>query len=138
MNIEDCPSFEGCSAPLCPMDTDSLPYAVFYPDEDICNKNGIKPDWVKKQRKIKKKARDRETYYTIEMLNSIKSVTSAVRGLDADGRRTEEVFISRRSKPSPTATMPLISQKVPLLTSERKTNTPSMPKRSYQPSLIDF
>jgi hypothetical protein len=49
----DCPSFEGCGAPLCPIDPD-LKVRVWYIDEPICNANaqGGKRRWIRKQRLI--------------------------------------------------------------------------------------
>lgn len=53
MKMQDCPSFEGCDAPLCPLDS-SLTSRVWYVDEPICNANaqGGKRRWIRKQRLI--------------------------------------------------------------------------------------
>ena len=31
-----CPSFERCSAPLCPLDAESVAHGIWYPDEAVC------------------------------------------------------------------------------------------------------
>ena len=98
MNIEQCASFEKCESPLCPLYEDNK-YSVWYPDEEICVSRSHKPAWVKKQRRIKKVARDRDSHYTIEMLESIGRVTPQTRGLDAEGKRSEDAFLRRRNRP---------------------------------------
>lgn len=136
MNIEDCASFEKCEAPLCPL-YEYNKESVWYPDEELCNKNGAKPDWVKKQRRIKKKVKDKDSHYTIEMLESIGRVTPQTRGLDPEGRRTEEVFLRRRSRPAATAPMAVLAQKTAYITSERKPNTQNIGKQPYQQNLFN-
>lgn len=77
MNPQDCPSWEICAAPLCPIDCHEK--AQWFPDEDICNSKTIaKPFWVKTQRKIKKlysKAIVSDEYcFTLPMLQAMKVV----------------------------------------------------------------
>ena len=50
----DCTYFDGCSAPICPMDADSVEYCAWFPDEEICRKADV-PDWVRRQKKTAKK-----------------------------------------------------------------------------------
>ena len=128
MNKEQCRLFERCEAQLCPLDTDSLPYAIFYPDEPICNRRTGKPAWVKVQRRIQKRVKDRESYYTIEMLESISQVRAGTRGLDPEGRRLEDVFLARRRKSRESSTMPVFGQKTAFLTSEKKDNPQNIGK----------
>ena len=97
--VEQCPSFNICDAPLCPL-YERKEASVWYPDEAICNKIG-KPAWVKKQKRIQNRAKDRESHYTIAMLESITAVTPSTRGLDAEGKRSQAVFIKRRSRRKP-------------------------------------
>ncbi len=73
---EGCPSFDNCSAPLCPLDKQSLEVGVWYPDEPICNKQGVKPHWVIIQRRIAKKVKDRTRYFTMKDLQGITNVRS--------------------------------------------------------------
>jgi hypothetical protein len=84
--IEECTSHLGCSASMCPLDP-PLKEVCWYPEEKICRRN-FPPDWVKIQKKIKKKTRSLNTYYTFEMLNRNCIVKGGMVGLDAD--RPEE------------------------------------------------
>lgn len=77
MTPEECPSWEGCSAPLCPLEP--LTDSQWFPDEDICHSRVItKTSWIKTQRKIQRlflKGRiDSETCFTIPALGEIKAV----------------------------------------------------------------
>lgn len=126
MNVEECPSFEKCEAPLCPLYEDNK-YSVWYPDEDICNKIG-RPAWVKIQRKIKKRVIDRDSHYTIEMIESIGRVTPKTRGLDPEGRRTEEVFLARKAKARNLTTMGMFAQNTPFNKAIKGYNPHDMPK----------
>ena len=51
----DCTYFDGCSAPICPIDAESVEYCAWFPDEEICRKIGG-PEWVLRQKKIARKA----------------------------------------------------------------------------------
>jgi len=81
-----CPSFEGCSAPLCPMD-DSCKTALWYSDEPICGSYAMRRlyKWIRVQRKIVKKLCTSRTYYTVAMLEITKRVTPKSEGIDPDG-----------------------------------------------------
>ena len=78
--IESCPSFEGCKAPLCPLD-DNLKYCIWLPGEDICVKRGS-PDWVKKQRKIDEVVgKDTSVgYFDVSRLNEVKKARHGIKG----------------------------------------------------------
>ena len=80
---EGCLNFDTCSAPLCPLDKDSLENGIWYPDEEICRKRNA-PAWVKAQRKIVKKTKDNDKYFTYEMLNRNCKIVSGIVGLDPD------------------------------------------------------
>ena len=58
----DC-KFESCSAPICPLDEQSMKKSIWYPDEDICHKR-LGLQWIKIQRRIKKKAKNKDRYFT--------------------------------------------------------------------------
>lgn len=87
MEMEDCSGFKaGCIAQLCPLDT-SVGEKVWYPDEPICQTTSIKkPDWVKTQRKIAKRAISRNTFYAIKALKKIHRVGRGITGVSPDGR----------------------------------------------------
>lgn len=80
MEIEKCPKFNTCSAPLCPLDLNVEKYCWF-PDEAICNRKYI-PRWAKNQRKIKKKAKDKNSYFVYAMLNRNCRVKKGITGLN--------------------------------------------------------
>lgn len=93
---KDCPSFEGCSAPLCPLDQ-SFPYAVFYADEPICSSLKFRPPFVKIQRRIAKRVCTPEAgYFTVKMLQSMSRVTPQTKGIDPNSRQSEEIWVSGR------------------------------------------
>jgi hypothetical protein len=91
---------EGCSAPLCPLDLESLNCGRWYPDEEICkNREFTNPTWIKNQKKIAKRARDKEKYFTIEMLNRNCAIAKGIVGLDPD--RAEEPQLKEWLKKHP-------------------------------------
>lgn len=83
-NKTECRYFDTCSAPLCPMD--NSPAGVWFPGEPICKMKQV-PDWVKRQRKIDAKNKNRGLdagCYTKRMLNRNFIVTAKTDGLDPD------------------------------------------------------
>lgn len=60
----NCP--EGCSAPIYPEDESSLKNAIWYPDEPICPKRGLNLSWLKIQKRIARKAKDKDRYFTFK------------------------------------------------------------------------
>jgi hypothetical protein len=85
MNM-DCKYFDGCSAPLCPKD-EGMAGRTWFPDEDICRLADV-PDWVKRQRKIAKKATP-GGYFTPAMLKQDCRISRGMKGIDPDGTDTE-------------------------------------------------
>ncbi|MBA7706908.1 hypothetical protein ES703_115767 [subsurface metagenome] len=83
MPKEDCPKYETCSATLCPLNNPEEESAYWYPDEEICRKHPV-PDWVKSQKKIAKKVKDRSKYFTFKMLNRNCRITKGIIGLDPE------------------------------------------------------
>ena len=85
MTIPRCPKFDTCSAPLCPMDEQSLENGLWYPDEEVCTlkKHGGLP-WIRKQRKLIKRAARVDRYFTLEMLERNCIVRGGIEGLDPD------------------------------------------------------
>lgn len=78
-----CPSYEKCKAPLCPLDNESLKNGIWYPDEDMCHARGKKPRWVINQRRVARKAKRRERYFTFQLLQNMRRVVNP-RGFDPD------------------------------------------------------
>jgi hypothetical protein len=82
LTAKDCPQFESCSSPICPMFGSS---GIWYPDEGICtSRNYSALPWIKRQRKIARKVRNKDFFFTYEMLNHNCIVTVATEGLDPD------------------------------------------------------
>jgi len=67
---KQCPSYEGCSAPICPLDPQSLELGIWLPDEPICrSKKYGTAKWIKRQRKIAEKAKNRDFFFTFKDFN---------------------------------------------------------------------
>jgi len=78
----DCPRFEGCSANICPLVNGGG--FIWYPDEEVCllsEFSGL--DWVKRQRRLKKKAVP-DYYFTLTMLQQDFIIKKGICGLDPD------------------------------------------------------
>ena len=73
-----------CDAPLCPLDRD-IKWRHWFPDEPICTAKQFRGlDWVRNQRKIKKRARDKSRYFTLEMLKRNCRIRTGIKGLSPD------------------------------------------------------
>lgn len=83
--VEGCPRFIKCSAPLCPLD-EGLDTQMWYPDEPICAREGMSVEypWLKTQKKIAKRTRREDLYYTGKMVQRNCIVASGMVGLDPD------------------------------------------------------
>jgi hypothetical protein len=75
-----CGLYEDCISPLCPLDKSSLK-DIWYPDEEICRSrtHGNLP-WIRTQRKIARA--EASGYFTLEILNSIRTIRKGITGLD--------------------------------------------------------
>lgn len=101
----DCPQYDTCSAPLCPLDLASLHGAVWYANEEVCRKShgGPAPQFIRVQRRIARlKEPETRGYFTYAMLDAVGKVTRGTTGLDVDGigdKATQERnWIGRRKK----------------------------------------
>jgi len=65
------------------LDSEHLKVGIWYPDEEICRLKKI-PDWIRRQKKIKNKAKDVDKYFTYEMLKHNCIIGKGVKGLDPD------------------------------------------------------
>jgi len=80
---EDCPSYESCSAPICPLNSPEK--YIWYPDEEVCRSTlQSNVDWIRTQKKIAKRAKDNTKYFTFQMLNLNRTIMTGVAGLDPD------------------------------------------------------
>jgi len=82
LTAKDCPQFDGCSAPICPLFGNG---GIWYPDEEICTSRSYSAlSWIKQQRKIARKVRNKDFFFTYEMLNHNCIITVATEGIDPD------------------------------------------------------
>jgi hypothetical protein len=89
VKMNECKSFEGCTAPLCPLDK-SFNLAVWYPGEPICGKRELPPDArriIRVQRKISRRAVARDLSFDVTALSTIKRVHTSIKGRDSDTAR---------------------------------------------------
>ena len=88
MTKNECRYFDDCSAPMCPID-EGLENYTWFSDEDICILKDV-PDWVKRQKKIAKKAVGwKAGYFTLTMLQRDCVIGKAIKGIDPDGTEKE-------------------------------------------------
>jgi len=81
----NCPNFDNCNAPLCPLDDTSITKGIWYPDEDICkSRNFQNLDWIRKQKAIVKAEAPHDRFFTVEMLQAIKQVRRGIEGISPD------------------------------------------------------
>lgn len=90
MKTEDCTSYVKCNASICPLDKDSLENCLWYPDEEIC-RTIFSPLWIKQQKKIKKRCKNPNTYFTYEMLKQNFVVRTGIEGLSPDKERSPQL-----------------------------------------------
>jgi len=91
MKAEYCIKYDSCNCPLCPMDEESLRNGVFYPDDEICPLQAFcHEQWIRNQRKISKKVRNKDFYFTKKMLERNCIITSATEGQDPDHDLSEK------------------------------------------------
>jgi hypothetical protein len=85
---ENCKYFDGCSAPVCPMDAGAAKTAWFA-GEDVCRLHGV-TEWVKQQRKIAKTGADETAgCFTLPMLERRYVIGKKITGIDPDGTEEE-------------------------------------------------
>jgi hypothetical protein len=85
MEAKECKRWDGCGAPICPLDKGSLVGGIWYPDEEICQLQAFcHESWIRNQKKISRKVRNRDYYFKLEMLSRNCIITAATEGLDPD------------------------------------------------------
>jgi len=81
MKVEDCPKYDTCSAPMCPLSNPEK--VIWYADEEICkNREFFDLIWIKNQKKYSKKVKDYSKYFNFKMLKQNCKVTKGIIGLD--------------------------------------------------------
>jgi len=102
MTPRDCPRFDECDAPLCPMDEDRAK-RTWFPDEPICDRGGMGTTrFVKIQKRIAKAVVLTDTFFTVPMLEAVGGVKAGIAGLDpdsnADRQHREREWIKKHSR----------------------------------------
>jgi len=86
MEAIECPYFDSCDAPICPLD-ENKENAIWYSDEAICKNleySGL--EFIITQKKIEKvnKTHSVNGYFTLKMLNQKIIVRSGIHGINED------------------------------------------------------
>ena len=80
---EACPYFEGCNAPICPVENTGKAY--WYPHEPICKHKGFKTSrLIENQKAIQKLKSAKDTYFTLDMLGMNLKIREGLKGLDGE------------------------------------------------------
>jgi hypothetical protein len=84
----NCKYFEGCSAPICPRDTEAA-QTVWFADEPVCRLHDS-TEWVKRQRKIAKTGASATAgCFTLPMLERHCVIGKKITGIDPDATGAE-------------------------------------------------
>ncbi len=111
MTSMQCNRYDSCSAPLCPLDSQSLEGGIWYPGgEEICSSQAHRSlPWIRAQRKIAKVESDPSRYFTFAMLNRGCVIRRGITGLDPD--QPEELQLRRWMQGHPPARKKELSEK---------------------------
>lgn len=77
----DCRYFDVCSAVMCPKV--EVTKMAWYPNEEVCRLQDV-PEWIKRQRKIAKKANFFGNFFTLAMLQRDCRISKGIKGIDPD------------------------------------------------------
>jgi len=85
MTARDCPHFQVCSAPLCPMDALSMQDGFWFPNDPVCRRTDV-PNWVKRQRSIVRRIGQNAERgaFTVTMLSHPSVIGKKYSGLDLE------------------------------------------------------
>lgn len=92
-----CSKYDICSAPLCPLDKNEG--RVWYPNEEICTKH--RHNWILTQRKLSKRAKSKDQYFTFEMLQRDCVIMTGITGISPDQENEREQIKKWMSKHKP-------------------------------------
>lgn len=83
---QDCPHWDDCESPLCPLDATSLEFGIWFGDEAICRaKHYQSLDWVKAQKRIAKlRLGADDGFFNVAMLAAVKQPRPGLKGLNPD------------------------------------------------------
>jgi hypothetical protein len=81
----DCQKYEECSAPICPLEKNSVDNGIWYADEEICQvRKCQRLPLIMKQKLVAKAGASNDKYFTAEMLLSKKQIRKGIEGIDPD------------------------------------------------------
>jgi len=84
MERMNCHKYISCSAPICPLDEESIKNSLWFVNEEICVKSDV-PLWVKIQRRIARKMKGMDHfavgYFKVKMLESNPKVSTRLKGI---------------------------------------------------------
>jgi len=89
MDFKDCKRFNYCGANICPYDPDKN-NKTWYPGEEICNLQNRKNLFIRNQKKIAKRCKAIESYFTYAMLNRKCIIRTGVKGIFPDSQVNEK------------------------------------------------
>ena len=92
---KDCAQHDTCGAPICPLDKQSLECGLWYPNEEICRsqKNRLGISWIKNQRKIARKTKYTDKYFTLSMLKRNCVIGAGIKGIDPNREKENQIKI---------------------------------------------
>ena len=100
--LVDCPHFDDCSAPLCPLQP--VDGGIWYPNEEICRSRKFQSlPWIKKQKAVVKIKAPDDKYFTVKMLQALKQVRRGIEGINPDqpleqANKAEEKWVREHQK----------------------------------------
>lgn len=97
---DNCKNFDSCSCQICPHYGYS---GEWIPDEEPCKSREFSHElWVIQMKKIAKKVRNRDFFFTYEMLNNDCIITAATEGIDPDSDPSQrDTLVNRWLKKHP-------------------------------------
>lgn len=97
-----------CSAPLCPLDEQSVERGVWYPSEPICVRHGQREKWLRVQKRLARRLAGvpDSGLFSVRMLEGLGAVGAATRGLspdiaDTDWPAAEAAWCAKRKPRTP-------------------------------------
>jgi hypothetical protein len=99
MEMKECRYYQGCEAPICPLDEKTRDIAIFYKDEDICRNMEYEGErWRINQFRLRNNPKvSIDNYFTLAMLSKIQTISSKIKGINPDSNdmRAQERQIDR-------------------------------------------
>lgn len=103
MKMIDCPKFNTCNSPICPVSKRSVKKDIWYPGESVCTNVIVRKhfSWFFTQRKIQNKVKKyphEAGAFTVEMLERVRGVGKKICGV-IDDKKSDVYTIWLRKHP---------------------------------------